>query len=1172
MTQNIKYNSINRFIKEDIIEDRIPEAFRRGEIDPNNRKVFNDIFGGGDVRQTRGRRGRSIGDKRFDNQDLINLEQGLDTFKRDKDNYNYIEWYKNIAGKLEIWNNSNPQISPSFLWHYQNDDNKIQNGNNKDFLTKVTSDRNLFDRDYLQFMYIKKYKNIFSKDVLNTEIYNRLTTKIESFNTQCKTNNIFKTIKTVDENILINTFRPIYEVIYDASLNDIISYIPIYFNNEESNIFDINDKTHRDNLRSKIYDFFRINYESNITFSKKIADGTIDYLQVFTKFIRNEYNYEMNTNLKRVLKSKSIIDLIIDADGKSIKLTKDKFIENDLIQQIINPDERNKEINTSKKIHNYYENKALNYLLKDKWSIFLEYIAQDSDKKNMTNILGAIYDYCVSKEYLEGKHITNCNNWWLLSEAIESEYNNTVSNNIQLEKLIIKFIDYIAPEGAKIGQPGLGTKLYSYLSRTNTKTFDEKIANNIIPKINLIYNLAEPYQPNITDEEVNNSKYIIGIISLLIIFITAGYVYTKKRDKKKCIQIIGGGLMLLSVYFAFSWDYILSLFDDTKQFVENIINPSSLFGGARYSSIKQKGGLQTGSTMANTFKDYFSGKKTLTDITKDVLTNTMSDQVSKKLNNYGINLGPEIITGLLGAILLFGTIFTTKSIFNQLKSYFDSGNDNDLKSLETILNNKVRSGENYSKEAALFSFNTNTGNIDTIYQDGPIAILISSGSHFGIKGIYMLVDENKKITFEIDGVVVDSLSYIENKPVQTALVLAYLIKDKHFSRLTTKTSSDNSVGEPDDYKFNFEDDGSLRLIKRQNGVDQEVESVSMVLRQQMTNDSKELEEAAEKKKQVCKKLFGEEDSPYCAKHFNSILGRAGLNMLQNLGEAITENNIIGALTSAEVNVQYEILRNLDWKLKTSNSKKILASVDEWIQILTSDNRPAVVNKGKSYENYLNNTSGSSVKLILQNMVDHINNNSRLLQEKYKVVKEQSTEIRRKKPSYGQIGKLRSQVINENNILNSPFAIPGRPGAFRYVVNPVMYGGEYNNEYNNEYNILKQSLLGNNKKLSSVTEKRIENKIEKIDELDKELDKELYDIHNQINTYTKILKSDKNARLNKIVSLEDIQDLINQYTKNSKKQTKHVATVTTLFGKMKMLLENQEIDDLVKKQKEYYFNF
>jgi len=593
-------------------------------------------------------------------------------------------------------------------------------------------------------------------------------------------------------------------------------------------------------------------------------------------------------------------------------------------------------------------------------------------------------------------------------------------------------------------------------------------------------------------------------------------------------------------------------------------------------------------TFSNNFNDYFSGKKTLTDITKDVLTNTMSDQVSKKLNNYGINLGPEIITGLLGAILLFGTIFTTKSIFNQLKSYFDSGNDNDLKSLETILNNKVRSGENYSKEAALFSFNTNTGNIDTIYQDGPIAILISSGSHFGIKGIYMLVDENKKITFEIDGVVVDSLSYIENKPVQTALVLAYLIKDKHFSRLTTKSSSSNSsIGEPDDYKFNFEDDGSLRLIKRQNGVDQEVESVSMVLRQQMTNDSKELEEASEKKKQVCKNLFGDEESPYCAKHFNSILGRAGLNMLQNLGEAITETNIIGALTSAEVNVQYEILRNLDWKLKTSNSKKMLASVDEWINILKSDNRPAVVNKGKSYENYLNNTSGLQVKIILQNMVDHINNNSRLLQEKYKeVVKEQSIEIRRKKPSYGQIGKLRSQVINENNILNSPFVIPGRPGAFGYIVNPVqtnryinphptslrvMYGGEYN-EYNNEYNILKQSLLKNNKKLSFVTERKIENKIGKIEELETELDKELYDIHNQIDIYTKILKSDKNARLNKIVSLEDIQDLINQYTTNSKKQTKHIATVTTLFGKMKMLLENQKIDDLVKKQKEYYFNF
>ena len=47
-----------------------------------------------------------------------------------------------------------------------------------------------------------------------------------------------------------------------------------------------------------------------------------------------------------------------------------------------------------------------------------------------------------------------------------------------------------------------------------------------------------------------------------------------------------------------------------------------------------------------------------------------------------------------------------------------------------------------------------------------------------------------------------------------------------------------------------------------------------------------------------------------------------------------------------------------------------------------------------------------------------------------------------------------------------------------------------------------------------------------------------------------------------------EDLINQYATGSKKQTTYIATVTTAFGKIKMLLESQDGNTV---QRENYYN-
>ena len=504
--------------------------------------------------------------------------------------------------------------------------------------------------------------------------------------------------------------------------------------------------------------------------------------------------------------------------------------------------------------------------------------------------------------------------------------------------------------------------------------------------------------------------------------------------------------------------------------------------------------------------------------------------------------------------------------------------DNLIKFIENdIINDKIA---NNNLKA---TFNTSTGKFDIIspVSTGLIAdflgsttqIVISSGSHFDIEKIYINISNKGVITYQTDNTVLDSISYIENKPVHTAIVLAYLIKDKHFSYLTTKSSS-SSVGEPEDYKFHFEDDGSLILTKRENNIDRKVLSVSMVLRQQMTNDSNQLVEAAKNKKKVCNNLFGADESEHCTKHFNSILGKAGLNMLQNLGEAISTTSILNALNNAPVNVQYEILKNLDWKMKLLNGKKTMVTVNEWVNRLKSDIRPAIVKSGESYENFFNTQdSGSQIKTLLENMVNRINNNSRLLQEKYQEAVQQSTTPSTKRRfSSEKIGKLRSQVITENNILNTPFPIPGRPGALGYVLQPLTGGGNNNSFFSDKYkqafDTIKRSLSGYNQKLSLNTQSDIESKLKKIEELETDLS----NLHKKINKYTQILKTEKNARIGTNVSEEDIDDLINQYATNSKKQSRYIATITTAFGKIRMLLDKQEMGESMNKEKTYYSNF
>ena len=121
-----------------------------------------------------------------------------------------------------------------------------------------------------------------------------------------------------------------------------------------------------------------------------------------------------------------------------------------------------------------------------------------------------------------------------------------------------------------------------------------------------------------------------------------------------------------------------------------------------------------------------------------------------------------------------------------------------------------------------------------------------------------------------------------------------------------------------------------------------------------------------------------------------------------------------------------------------------------------------------------------------------------------------------------------------------------------------------NDYKKSLNTIKESFAVYNHKLSTKTEKKIEDNIEQIEKIEHELN----EMYNKINIYTQTMKKDKNIRYNKNITMEDINDLINNYTNSSKKQKKYIDKVTTAFGKINFLLENK---DTKNKLNEMYYN-
>ena len=218
--------------------------------------------------------------------------------------------------------------------------------------------------------------------------------------------------------------------------------------------------------------------------------------------------------------------------------------------------------------------------------------------------------------------------------------------------------------------------------------------------------------------------------------------------------------------------------------------------------------------------------------------------------------------------------------------------------------------------------------------------------------IIMITNKDKTIDYTINNIILNSSVYslIEGNPIHTALVLSY--KYYYLENLPKEITSN--------YKYYLNPNGTVDIF---NDKKEEVSSVKLFIKSN-NNDSI--------KKDVCTKIFGlNYDKNTCSKHFYNIIGRAGLGLLQNLNESNIDK-IKESLLEANPEIQYEILKTLEWKIKIDKfKKKKLISVDEWLQQLNS-------NQIILYQNYLN--SNKTLKELLENIINLLNKTSLLYPE------------------------------------------------------------------------------------------------------------------------------------------------------------------------------------------------
>jgi hypothetical protein len=221
-----------------------------------------------------------------------------------------------------------------------------------------------------------------------------------------------------------------------------------------------------------------------------------------------------------------------------------------------------------------------------------------------------------------------------------------------------------------------------------------------------------------------------------------------------------------------------------------------------------------------------------------------------------------------------------------------------------------------------------------------------------------------------------------------------------------------------------------------------------------------------------------------------------------------------------------------------------------------------------YKKYLNNKP--KIKELLSQMIQKINLEKNLLNpsEQTEIISNKNNKKRRiiKKNNINlskqEINKLQYLSLMENFILShvnynqSGGLFEGhrkvQPDNLYFDNKSKSFNFKFFNNLDEKYKILKGSLENVNKKLSNTTDNEIRSKIEQI----KGLQQKLELIYNKILNYIKIIRNDKKAYINnQYLDIDEIDNLIEQYNTYNNKKNKKYATISTVFGKLQVILED-----------------
>jgi len=262
-----------------------------------------------------------------------------------------------------------------------------------------------------------------------------------------------------------------------------------------------------------------------------------------------------------------------------------------------------------------------------------------------------------------------------------------------------------------------------------------------------------------------------------------------------------------------------------------------------------------------------------------------------------------------------------ESIGNSLYSLFNGSGIKEIEKIDEISNEELINLYVLTKQTELiktdyinkFIFNKETGLIEYNNTQTKLIISIADINSFNNNHIFMILDKGT-IIFDMNNNILENdennITFIDNKPIHIALVSAYI--------------------------FSKENVPSLLLYEDE-----------------------------------CSKIFGSYSENSCFKHIYYTLGKSGINILNNLKQEITLENLEKQLLNLEPHIQYNILKNMNWILKVTNSnKKYLLSVDEWIDQLKTEKQKDL------YIRYFK--SNLHIKKIINKIINKLNLNNKLL--------------------------------------------------------------------------------------------------------------------------------------------------------------------------------------------------